>query len=103
DLRFTNDDLRSAGNSLRKSEIVNREYEMEMAFSRGLYTGWLRGINNQELVHARFGKKRGVFLGEVTGVQGEKVCVGLRAALKPGDGVVFDAGHPEEKEEGGRV
>src|SRR5437879_2225448 len=31
DLRFTNDDLRSAGNSLRKSEIVNSEYEMEMA------------------------------------------------------------------------
>ena len=103
DLRFTNDDLRSPGNPLRKSEIVNRKYEMEMAFSRGLYTGWFRGVNNQELVHARFGKKRGVFLGDVAGVQGEKVFVGLRAPLKPGDGVVFDAGHPEDKEEGGRV
>src|SRR5436190_21100589 len=103
DLRFTNDDLRSAGNPLRKSEIVNRKYEMEMAFSRGLYTGWFRGVNNQELVHARFGKKRGVFLGDVAGVQGEKVFVELRAPLKPGDGVVFDAGHPEDKEEGGRV
>src|SRR5437773_1777803 len=103
DLRFTNDDLRSPGNPLRKSEIVNRKYEMEMAFSRGLYTGWFRGVNNQELVHARFGKKRGVFLGDVTGVQGEKVFVELRAPLKPGDGVVFDAGHPEDKEEGGRV
>src|SRR5262249_11317810 len=39
-------------------------YDLEMAFSRGLYTGWLSGINNQELVHGRFGKKRGVFLGE---------------------------------------
>ena len=28
-------------------------YEMEMAFSRGLSTGWLGGTNNQELVHAR--------------------------------------------------
>jgi putative protease len=27
----------------------------------------------------------------------------LQAPLKPGDGVVFDAGHPENKEEGGRV
>ena len=44
------------------SDIV---YDLEMAFSRGLYTGWFRGINNQELVHARFGKKRGVYLGEV--------------------------------------
>src|SRR6266478_2365979 len=74
-----------------------------MAFSRGLHTGWFRGINNQQLVHARFGKKRGVYLGEVTRVHGEGVLVELRAPLKPGDGVVFDAGHPEEKEEGGRV
>ncbi len=79
------------------------QYAMEMAFSRGLYTGWFRGINNQELVHARFGKKRGVYLGEVSRVGNEAVEVKLDSALKPGDGVVFDAGHPEEKEEGGRV
>src|SRR5262249_994779 len=35
----------------------NEQYEMEMAFSRGLFTGWFRGTNNQALVHARFGKK----------------------------------------------
>src|SRR5205814_4485188 len=79
------------------------QYEMEMAFSRGLSTGWFRGINNQELVHARFGKKRGVYLGEVTRIRGQEVWVKLRAPLKPGDGVVFDAGHPEETEAGARV
>jgi putative protease len=79
------------------------QYELEMAFSRGLHTGWLRGINHQRLVHAHFGKKRGVFLGEVTRVLGEMVFVKLEGPLKPGDGVVFDAGQPEEKEEGGRV
>ena len=79
------------------------KYELEMAFSRGLYTGWFGGINNQRLVHARFGKKRGVFLGEVARVLGEKVLIKLEAPLKPGDGVVFDAGRPDEKEEGGRV
>jgi len=42
------------------SPDTRHSYELEMAFSRGLYTGWFRGINNQELVHARFGKKRGV-------------------------------------------
>jgi putative protease len=78
-------------------------YKMEMAFSRGLYTGWFRGTNNQALVHGRFGKKRGVFLGEVSRVEGERVWVGLQGPLKPGDGVVFDAGHPEDEEEGGRV
>jgi len=78
-------------------------YEMEMAFSRGLYTGWFGGINNQELVHARFGKKRGVYLGEVSRVLAEGVIVNLTGPVKPGDGVVFDAGRPDEPEQGGRV
>ena len=81
----------------------NARYEMEMAFSRGLYTGWFRGTNNQPLVHGRFGKKRGVYLGEVSRIEGERVAVNLQAPLKPGDGIVFDAGRPEEPEEGGRV
>ncbi len=78
-------------------------YELQMAFSRGQYTGWFRGINNQELAHGRFGTKRGVFLGTVTRVSGESVALTLSAPLKPGDGVVFDAGNPAEREEGGRV
>jgi putative protease len=76
---------------------------MEMAFSRGLYTGWFKGINNQRLVHAHFGKKRGVYLGQVAEVRPQAVLLRLEGPLKPGDGVVFDAGQPEEKEEGGRV
>ncbi len=102
-LRFTDDDLRATDPSARKSQIANHKYEMEMAFSRGLYTGWFGGINNQQLVHARFGKKRGVYLGEVARVLSEKVVLTLEAPLKLGDGVVFDAGRPDEKEEGGRV
>jgi putative protease len=86
------------------AQVTNDDrYAMEMAFSRGLYTGWFRGTNNQALVHGRFGKKRGVLLGEVARVGSDGVWVGLQAPLKPGDGVVFDAGHPEEEEQGGRV
>jgi putative protease len=83
--------------------VRESRYGMEMAFSRGLATGWLRGINNQELVHARFGKKRGVYLGAVTRVDCDEVRLKLEAPLKPGDGIVFDAGKPDAKEEGGRV
>ena len=99
--RPTRDGIVAAAPS--RSEDCDSKYEMEMAFSRGLYTGWFRGSDNQRLVHARFGKKRGVFLGEVKRIQGDKVLVALQAPLKPGDGVVFDAGRPEQQEEGGRV
>ncbi|MEM9088010.1 MAG: DUF3656 domain-containing protein [Cyanobacteria bacterium P01_F01_bin.53] len=44
-------------------------YSLEMAFSRGLSTGWFQGIDNQSLVHARFGKKRGAYIGEVVRIQ----------------------------------
>jgi putative protease len=90
----------NAGSAFNAREA---RYELEMSFSRGLYTGWFRGINNQELAHARFGTKRGVFLGEISKVSGESVTLKLAAPLKPGDGVVFDDGHPDQKEEGGRV
>jgi len=86
-----------------KVEATSPQYDMEMAFSRGLYTGWFRGVNNQSLVHARFGKKRGVYLGEVSRLEGDRVALRLQAPLKPGDGIVFDAGKPDQPEEGGRV
>jgi putative protease len=82
---------------------ADSHYNMEMAFSRGLYTGWFGGIDNQHLVHARFGKKRGVYLGEVQRVGTGSVFARLESPLKAGDGIVFDAGHPDEEEEGGRV
>jgi U32 family peptidase len=81
----------------------NERYELEMAFSRGLHTGWFRGIDNQQLVHARFAKKRGVLLGTITGLKGHALLVRLDAPLKPGDGVVIDTGTGDDHEQGGRV
>jgi U32 family peptidase len=80
-------------------------YNLEMAFSRGLHTGWFEGIDNQALVHARFGKKRGVYLGEVIRAYPDRdaITIDLLAPVEAGDGIVFDAGHPEAREEGGRV
>ena len=91
------------GGAQHSENASSTQYDLEMAFSRGLYTGWFRGTNNQQLVHARFGKKRGVYLGQVTAVGSHTVNVRLEAPLKAGDGVVFDAGKPEQTEEGGRV
>lgn len=87
------------------SVAQTHRYAMEMSFSRGLYSGWLHGIDNRQLVHARFGTKRGAFLGLVSKVDASAatIAIQLESPLKPGDGIVFDAGQPEKGEEGGRV
>src|SRR5690606_37902879 len=56
------------GPALDSHDPARAKYELSMTFSRGLYTGWFNGIQNQELAHGRFGTKRGVFLGKVTRV-----------------------------------
>jgi putative protease len=78
-------------------------YKLEMAFSRGFYSGWLHGVNHQQLVHARFGTKRGAFVGWVTGVGPDHVVVQGATPVKAGDGVVFDTGGDPDHEQGGRV
>ena len=92
-----------AGKEPNAALCADDRYKVEMAFSRGIHTGWMRGIDNQALVHGRYPKKRGVFLGTVRQVSRQGVGIALEAPLKAGDGVVFDAGDPEAREEGGRV
>jgi putative protease len=78
-------------------------YRLEMAFSRGLYSGWMHGVNHQQLVHARFGKKRGAFLGAITAVGRDWLDISAPARVQPGDGVVIDQGKDTDREQGGRV
>ncbi len=78
-------------------------YQLEMTFSRGLFPGWMHGVNHQELVSARYGKKRGPFAGRITKVGYDYVELGAELALAPGDGVVFDTGGDTDREQGGRI
>ena len=92
---------------------ITRQQELDLAqsFSRGFTHGFLDGIDHQELVQGRFPKNRGVRIGTVVEVSRQAVivevdsalCMELDGILKPGDGVVFDEGHPEQDEQGGRV
>ena len=81
----------------------DERYRLEMAFSRGLYSGWMHGVNHQRLVHARFGKKRGALIGRVTAVGRTALEVKAEVAVRPGDGVVIDTGLDTDNEQGGRV
>ncbi len=78
--------------------------EMAMTFSRGFSHGFLDGNNHKTLVRADYAKKRGIFLGTVAAVSGQRVRVDLAAPIKPGDGVVFDGNESAAlPEQGGRV
>lgn len=95
--------------------LLDRQEQLDLAqsFSRGFTPGFLEGVNHQRLVHGRFPKSRGVYIGAVVEIRGDRVLVELAAehdaatsldpVIKPGDGVVFDEGHPEQDEQGGRV
>ncbi|MEI8107273.1 MAG: DUF3656 domain-containing protein, partial [Verrucomicrobiota bacterium] len=76
---------------------------LEMAFSRGLYSGWMHGVNHQALVAGRFGKKRGPLVGEILRVGADFVEMEPKIFLKLGDGLVFDTGGDTDDEQGGRI
>ena len=90
-----------------------QQLDLEQSFSRGFTPGFLEGTNHQRLVHGRFPKTRGVRIGTVVECRGDRVLIelvaehrdagSLESVIKPGDGVVFDEGHPEQDEQGGRV
>jgi putative protease len=84
---------------------AQQRMDLAQSFSRGFTHGFLDGVNHQRLVHARFPKSRGVRAGNVVGKSERGVFVQLErgANLKIGDGVVFDEGHPEQDEQGGRI
>ncbi len=83
--------------------------DLTQSFSRGFAPGFLAGVDHQRLVQGRFPKSRGIRVGQVAGRTDRGLIVQLEAgqspasALKPGDGVVFDQGHPEQDEQGGRL
>jgi len=78
-------------------------YSLEMTFSRGLFSGWLHGVNHQRLVNGRCGKKRGAFIGFIQKIGKDFVELDSEVEVKPGDGVVFDAAADTEHEQGGRI
>lgn len=86
--------------------------DLQQSFSRGFTPGFLEGVNHQRLVAGRFPKSRGVCVGSVVGSNAQEIVIELdeqfridttESVLKAGDGVVFDEGHPEQDEQGGRI
>src|SRR5215213_3092225 len=100
--------------------IANRKWQIEndakqnlaQVFSRGFTHAFLDGVDHSELVPARFPKSRGVRIGRVVNTTNRGVLIEVdpvstngrmrldpgQLPLKPGDGVVFDQGRPQDQE-----
>ncbi|MCP9850538.1 U32 family peptidase [Cyanobium sp. Morenito 9A2] len=81
---------------------------LELSFSRGLGTGWLEGVDHRQLVHGRWSKKRGRFLGRLRRQEPRGwLVLETSATLEPGDGLVFEVAGSQPLEApveiGGRV
>ncbi|MBV9391000.1 MAG: U32 family peptidase, partial [Verrucomicrobia bacterium] len=97
------DDAFDSNLSLPPEVKPDHIYRLEMAFSRRIYSGWLKGMDHQQIVNGRFGKKRGAFLGCIRQIGPDWVELVPEVLVKPGDGVVFDTGEDTKSEQGGRV
>ena len=98
----------SAVGARRFSIDPQQRGDLEQTFSRGFTHGFLDGVNHQRLVHARFPKARGRRVGTVAAADDRGVLIeaadrDLQSVIRAGDGVVFDEGHPEQDEQGGRI
>ncbi|MCY2976158.1 MAG: DUF3656 domain-containing protein [Planctomycetota bacterium] len=85
-------------------EITAEEQrQMEMSFSRGFTPGWLEGCNHKRLVPGLSSAKRGVMVGTVVALRGERLTVDLMHPMMKGDGVVLEGDRAAGKEVGGRI
>ncbi len=122
---------RAAGHEAAAAvELPDDEASLHLAYSRGASRGFLGGADHQTLVEGRFPRHRGLPLGRVAAVERDEVVVvpdpaqrpvtggaaigatagagghalaGPRAIPRPGMGVAFDRGRPEEDEPGGPI
>jgi U32 family peptidase len=77
-------------------DLETRTRDLSTTYSRGFFTGWLKGVDHQQLVDATFSAHRGLFLGEVKDIKHKKIVVETREKLQAGMGLLL-----VDKEESG--
>lgn len=74
------------------SKLAGKDYDpkdLAMTYSRGFFTGWLHGVDHQQLVPADYSSHRGIELGKVLAVDGEKISIETKQELNAGEGLLF--------------
>jgi len=70
--------------------IEDAKREMGLTYSRGFFSGWLNGVDHQQLVDGTYGAHRGVEIGSVVGVTSKSIKIKTHYhKLKKGDGILL--------------
>jgi putative protease len=91
------------GKNLNSSEIAEAKKNMATQYSRGFFSGWLHGVDHQQLVDGTFSSHRGALIGTVIGREDNSILLveltnetaESSTALKPGDGLLWTLGDKE--------
>jgi putative protease len=93
-------------------EVPMDRESLAVAYSRGVSRGFLGGVDHQTLVEGRFPRHRGLPVGKIIAIEGDEIEIMREGGPRPdeqlrevraGMGVVFDAGRPEDHEQGGPI
>ena len=69
---------------------VSRRKEMAISFGRGLFSGWLHGVDHQKLVEGTFSSHRGFEVGTVVSTAKDRLVLKLNHEILAGQGLVFE-------------
>ena len=81
--------------NLSPAEIEQEKQKMAVQYSRGFFSGWLHGVNHQELVDGRYSSHRGVEIGRILSYKNAQLDIELTNSsveLKNGDGLLWFEG-----------
>jgi putative protease len=90
---------------LNDKQIENAKNEMSLTYSRGFFSGWLHGVDHQQLVDGTYGAHRGVLIGKAQKINPKSIAVSIsKSDLKKGDGILFAGfSHGKKQEYGGMI
>ncbi len=69
--------------------LEKRTQELATTYSRGFFSGWLNGVDHQQLVDGTYSAHRGIEVGTIVEIKNKKIMVNSSADLKAGMGLLF--------------
>ncbi len=76
-------------NTIFGSSATDSAHDLEKVYSRGFFSGWLHGVNHQQLVRGDYSSHFGLEIGTVVSKSKTSVRISSNQILKSGQGLLF--------------